>query len=165
MGFFRRDASFYFSKAARCLASNPRGALAYFEKSAEVGEGDGMLHYNIAECLTKESATQPDLRVPALHYLDKAINLLEPSHPFWDASHLMRGNLRIRFGMIEEALADYNKAAERRPENPEVYYRRGLAYWKLLDLKRAEADLSKAVTLGQRFPFSTLFETTLGQLK
>ena len=96
--YFDATAPLTFQKPRGVSLTIPSRALAYFEKSAEVGRADGMLHYHIAECLTRGSATQPELRVPALHHPDKAINLLEPSHPFWDTLHLMRGNLRIRFG-------------------------------------------------------------------
>ena len=166
MSFFRRDASYYYNKAAKLLPKDPARTLKYFEKSAQLSNGEGMFYYNIAECLTRESSNQPALRTPALRYIDSAIQLLPQSHPFFDASHVLRGNLRARVGMMGEALSDYNKAAELRPDNPEVYYRRGLVYWRCGDLECAEDDLTKAVSLiGGAPPFAIMLETALAQLK
>ena len=150
-----------------CLVSDPEKALAWLQKSAQLEPANAMLHYHIAELLTEHTASQPDLCRPAINYLDSSINLMDSSNAFWDSAHLMRGNCYSRLGLPGEALANYSKALEKRSDNPEAYYRRGVALWRFGELDHAKADLSKAVTLSQcrNNPYSVLFEAALAGLQ
>ena len=54
-------------------------------------------------------------------------------------------------GQTEEALNNFDKAIEKDPENPSLYYNRGLIYDQLQDYDKAEVDYKKALEVDPKF--------------
>lgn len=54
-------------------------------------------------------------------------------------------------GQTEEALNNFDKAIEKDPQNPSLYYNRGLIYDQLQDYDKAEIDYTKALEVDPDF--------------
>lgn len=61
------------------------------------------------------------------------------------------GNIYFERGEYGQAIAEYTRLLERRPEQVESYYRRGLAHYHQDKLDLAQADLKQAVDLDTHF--------------
>lgn len=114
---------FLFAAAALVAASPATGAVSV------IGNSYARMCYEAAES-----------RVPsmsALRTCDEALREDSLSNADMVATFVNRGILKARVGNIEQAIADYDEALSRDPDQPEAYLNKGFA---LLHLPAAEAQ-------------------------
>jgi tetratricopeptide (TPR) repeat protein len=70
-----------------------------------------------------------------------------PYTPLSADEYIMRADQAVRRNKFEEAIADYDKAIYRRPNDAFIYYSRGLAKAKLEEYDAAIADYNEAIRL------------------
>lgn len=75
--------------------------------------------------------------------LDKCDQFLESTPANLEAL-LLRGEINLKWGKVDEALADYTKAIAVAPDNPEGYYCRARLYGYLGDTQTQQADERRA---------------------
>ena len=94
--------------------------------------------------------------------LDKCDQFLESTPDHLEA-WLLRGEINLKWGKVDEALADYTKAIAAEPDNPEAYYCRGRLYGYLGDTQSEHADEQRARELDDqsRLAYSVEFAPTL----
>lgn len=83
----------------------------------------------------------------AIEAYNKAI-ALQPAD-VWD-DYINRGNAYDEAGMLQEAMADYDKALELKPGYGEVFYNRGIAYEHQNMRDKAKAEFISAYDHGLR---------------
>ena len=109
-----------------------------YKKSLELGNIDAKKAYNVF-CY-KIPVTEFDKLIKEFNvYIKKYPNRFEG---FYD-----RGNLKFDYGLLNEAIEDYNIAIKLQ-KYPVAYYNRGLCYLKLNNKEKAKVDILKAISLG-----------------
>ena len=76
---------------------------------------------------------------------------LKPNGPTLAIIYNNRANARMAKNDLDGAIADYGKASELEPDNPEHYYNRGIARLTKGENEGAAADFSKVIELSPRF--------------
>jgi tetratricopeptide (TPR) repeat protein len=132
----RRERAF----AETAVGENMNAGIAELELVARKHPNDAVGHYELA---IAKSATDRD---QALKELDRALAL----KPDLAAAHMARGVLRYRQGNAEAALVDFEFAAQREPDNPNVLDRLGETYRALDRSANAVLVLRKAAELAPR---------------
>ncbi|HYG48397.1 MAG TPA: tetratricopeptide repeat protein [Allosphingosinicella sp.] len=112
---------FLFAAAALLAASPATGAVSV------IGNSYARMCYEAAEARTPSIA--------AMRNCDQALREDTLSHSDVVATFVNRGILKARVGNVEQAIADYDEALSRDPDQPEAYLNKGFA---LLHLPEAE---------------------------
>jgi tetratricopeptide (TPR) repeat protein len=112
---------FLFAAAALLAASPAHGAVSV------IGNSYARMCYEAAESRVPSMA--------AVRSCDDALREDSLSHSDLVATFVNRGILKARAGNVEQAIADYDQALERDPDQPEAYLNKGFA---LLHLPEAE---------------------------
>lgn len=74
-----------------------------------------------------------------------------PYTPIGADEHVKRANQSLRRHRFEEAIADYNMAIYRKPDDALIYYSRGFAKAKLEEYDSAITDYDEAIRLSPRY--------------
>jgi tetratricopeptide (TPR) repeat protein len=106
--------------------------------------------------LAAQGNSDPDRALP---YANKAISL----NPRNAIAYNDRGNIYLKKGQLDAAMADYNKAIDLNPNYRTAHYNRALAYYSMGDKQIALADLTTAINLGD-FPARATALATRGGL-
>jgi tetratricopeptide (TPR) repeat protein len=113
------------------LADSRLWVFGEFESMAEVYGSRGYAYQQVGD----ESCAADDYRTA---------NRLKPQ---LKTVHLYQGSLKARNGKIREALQSFDRAMRFAPQSPEVYYRRGCAYFQEGEYEKALNDLTHAIAL------------------
>lgn len=90
----------------------------------------------------------PQVNIPT------AITTLHPLPQEELVTSYNRGNSYLMLGQFEDALVQFNQAAELAPDSADVFLSRGIVEEKLLQWDAAIADYNKANTIYKKRPFS-----------
>lgn len=90
----------------------------------------------------------PKAHYTAECYFQRAIRFT----PDDEMVYMLRGNYRARSGKYKEALKDYEKALQLKPESAEIHYNLGLLYIKLKDYEKARLHALRAYQGGFPLP-------------
>ena len=110
---------FLFAAAALLAASPAAGAVSV------IGNSYARMCYEAAE------ARSPSM--VALRHCDEALREDSLSHADMVATFVNRGILKARGGNVDQAIADYDEALSRDPDQPEAYLNKGFALLHLPD--------------------------------
>lgn len=97
--------------------------------------------------LAKNNQTEPTskikqkLVIPASTYLDEELLFLQ----------IKLGDERFEKGMYQAALKTYNQALQLKDNNPDIYYKRGLALYNLGNFEEAISDYSQVINLNSQY--------------
>jgi tetratricopeptide (TPR) repeat protein len=97
--------------------------------------------------IVKNNQTEPipkikqKLVIPALTYLDEELFILQ----------IKLGDERFEKGMYQAALKTYNQALQLKDNNPDIYYKRGLALYNLGNYEEAISDYSQVINLNSQY--------------
>lgn len=89
------------------------------------------------------SINAPDTQCTMVH----ATNSLPPKSLDSPKDYFNQGNYDYDIGNCRQAIADYSKAIQLKPEFPESYNNRAYTYMRMQDYKNALPDLDKAIIL------------------
>ena len=109
--------------------------------------GQAILRTFIAPLLLS-SFEVPQVNIPT------AITTLHPLPQEELVTSYNRGNSYLMLGKFEDALVQFNQAAELAPDSADVFLSRGIVEEKLLQWDAAIADYNKANTIYKKRPFS-----------
>jgi tetratricopeptide (TPR) repeat protein/cellulose biosynthesis protein BcsQ len=62
-------------------------------------------------------------------------------------AHIKEGNERIKEGKYYDAIAEFTRAIDAKPDNSDAYYSRGLAYFEILQFDSSVSDFGKVIQL------------------
>jgi tetratricopeptide (TPR) repeat protein len=115
---------------------------ATLTQAAVINQGafeEQQIAYPMAEALLKVD-TNPEGSLITMNYLVE-------DYPQRASVYIGRGIVFDALGRYEEALADYDQAAEREPENPAIYLNRGNTYMNMGENDQAIENFTRAIEL------------------
>jgi Flp pilus assembly protein TadD len=119
-------------KLARFAQDQPENALANY-------------YYAIALWKRDRGSENSDALAHAIALLQKSAAI----DPKFDLANLQLGNIYLARGMLQEALAAYQKSVNANPGNSEAHYRLGLTYKRLGEEAKAQREFSQYKQLNQ----------------
>ncbi|MEO0982179.1 MAG: tetratricopeptide repeat protein [Pseudomonadota bacterium] len=136
-----------FLSAAAAAALISTGATAQVQV---IGSGFAKECYEAAETSRSASTKAIDTCSRALRYdtLDQQSRA---------GTHVNRGVLRMRAGYYDDAIADFERALDMRPELGEAFLNRGAAHIYRKDYVSALPDLNQAIDLNSRNLFAAYY--------
>ena len=141
-----RHALAYSSRAHLHMAHNkPDDAISDFTKALELDPSNPEPYYNRAVVYNSKREF-----AKALADYDKYIPAMQGNAVYQADGHINRGIIHAQLGNRDDALRDFTKVIELRPDYPNGYRARAMLYREMNQTKLAEADEQKAAQLSKK---------------
>lgn len=120
-------------------------ARRQLEKALAEGSEDGRLFYELAYCYQAEGKTEKarDLYLRAAEKLSRD----DPEHLYLFNSHYLLGSIYEEEGKTGEAIEQYGRALQLRPDAAALHYRKACALYRRGDPEGSAAELQVVVKL------------------
>ncbi|MEQ8624665.1 MAG: tetratricopeptide repeat protein [Vicingaceae bacterium] len=132
----------YNSALAAQQMGKEEDALAFYNALTRIKYGGPNIYFYIADIYAKREDTAKKIET-----IRKGLEV------YPDNADLIREELSYLLitGQTDEALANFDKAIANDPQNPSLYYNRGLIYDELGDMENAAKDYNKALEVDSTF--------------
>ena len=157
--FGKKDSEYYFKEGEKLSRSHDSVNIVMFNKAIELSPRDAALYFRVGSSLFRHCGSREDTLKMALCYLNTATELDAGN----SMAHLVRGNILIKLGETNDAIAAFGESIRINPQNAAAYNVRGKALAQMEQYLTAMDDLTRAVLLAGDSAYGALFQADLDE--